>query len=66
MKLVTFEISTRLGNQRRLGAWIEGDLIIDLNSACTLNLSETMGKSESEHTQKHQSQKRLKRQQQKF
>ena len=45
MKLVTFEISTRLGNQRRLGAWIEGGLIIDLNSACALNLSETMGKS---------------------
>jgi len=39
MKLVTFEVLTQLGKQRRLGAWIEGERIIDLNFAYALYLS---------------------------
>ena len=45
MKLVTFEITTQLGKQQRLGAMIDGDQIVDLNSAYALHLSETQGQS---------------------
>lgn len=45
MKLVTFEITTQLGKQQRLGAIIDGDQIVDLNSAYALHLSETQGQS---------------------
>ena len=45
MKLVTYEISSPLGKQRRLGAWIADDRIVDLNTACALRLTETVGAS---------------------
>ena len=45
MKLVTFEITTQLGKQQRLGAMIDSDQIVDLNSAYALHLSETQGQS---------------------
>ncbi|MCZ6680767.1 MAG: fumarylacetoacetate hydrolase family protein [Candidatus Poribacteria bacterium] len=49
MKLVTFELTTQLGKQHRLGAWIDGDRVVDLNLAYALYLSETKG-----HTSAHQ------------
>lgn len=45
MKLVTYEISSATGTQQRLGAWIEGDRIVDLNTACASRLTETVGEA---------------------
>ena len=45
MKLVTFELTTQLGKQQRLGAMIDGNQIVDLNSAYALYLSDTQGQS---------------------
>ena len=45
MKLVTFELTTQLGKQQRLGAMIDDSQIVDLNSAYALHLSDTQGQS---------------------
>jgi 2-keto-4-pentenoate hydratase/2-oxohepta-3-ene-1,7-dioic acid hydratase in catechol pathway len=43
MKLITFEVPTRLGRRRRLGAWVEGDRIVDLNFTYALYLADRKG-----------------------